>query len=76
MANRKSRKTKLLFYSSMLLTTFSVVLIVIAVNTKAEVPFFLGLIIFLVAGALIIAGYSRRMRDMEKRVDDLESHRQ
>ncbi len=76
MADRKSRKTKLLFYSSMLLTTFSVVLIVIAVNTKAEVPFFLGLILFLVAGALIIAGYSRRMRDMEKRVDDLESHRQ
>ena len=76
MADRKSRKTKLLFYSSMLLTAFSLVLIVIAVNTKAEVPFFLGLILFLVAGALIIAGYSRRMRDMEKRVDDLESHRQ
>ena len=76
MADRKSRKTKLLFYSSMLLTAFSLVLIVIAVNTKAEVPFFLGLILFLVAGALIIAGYSRRMRDMEKRVDHLESHRQ
>ena len=74
MPDRKSHKTKLLFYSSMLLTASSLVSIVIAVNTKAEIAFFVGLILFLVAGALIIAGYSLRMSDMEKRVDELESH--
>ncbi len=60
----------------MLLSAFSLVLVIIAVNTKAEVPFFLGLILFLVAGVLIITACSLRKRDMEKRIDELESHRQ
>lgn len=76
MADRKSGRTKALFYSSILLTASSLVLLVIAANTKAEVPFFLGLILFLVAGALIIVGYTLRTRDIEKRVDDLEPHRE
>jgi len=76
MADREGSKAKALFYASILLTACSLVLLIIAANTKAEIPFFLGLALFLVAGALIAAGFSIRKRDTEKRLDKLESDTQ
>ena len=64
----------------MLLIASSFVLFGISAAAQTPVFVYLGLIVFLGGGIpcclLIIAGYSRRWTDLEKRIDELESRKQ
>lgn len=79
MANQKTGNERQLGILLLLLIVSSLVLFGIAAAAKTEVLVYLGLILLLLGGIpvwLIIAGFSQRYNDLEKRIDELQSRRQ
>ncbi len=77
MADRKTDKR--LFVIAILLVASAVVLIGIGAGTKWQVPFFIGVILLLLAlipATLAIVGFGRHMTELEKRIGVLESRKQ
>jgi hypothetical protein len=78
MTDLKSSKTQPFGILSILLIVCSLLLLGIGATVKSDVLFNLGLILLLlafIAASFIIGGFVRRMTDLEKRLDELESHR-
>jgi len=76
MLDRKTGKQHRLAIILILLIASSFVLFGIAAAAQTPVFVYLGLIPFLLGVWLIIAEFSRRWTDLEKRIDELDSRSQ